>query len=498
LVTVNAENYLPDMHIGEIRRDAAPGVRGFLFQDLLAVEELIKEETEFVCSEFIEDICTVTDNDVRIIQAKYTPKTNLDIKAITRELYYQYIKLRRYGYSGDVIPVLGFHADAVTMPDEETVKQYLNLPAGQEKFQGNAAEIKAKVKECMEADTKKDRENNLFASFYEQEELRDFLRVFKMEEVGDSIGSYRKVLGEKLDTLLKTDCCPVEDTDDRQDLLIALATKLVQDRYNEPDQPAGNQELLKHRKVLRKDFFATLGKALAFEPSFNIVIRSFVDEAYCELVDEQLSPDNHKRLNCLYVSTNKWVENNLNSPSGVVQLLNTVSTDSKVPSDSDGPQNLRIALYICKERIMTFCHQVWKIKLNLSQDTFEECLLPEIGEYIAFAFQKHKDWSRRSIIMSSIGDSPRRKIQYVQKRVRAWNERPQKWYLRSADTRGFGDYSIDIARIAPEKLDVASISPERFAVECMECIGIDVGKWATNENCADNIFSEKCKYGGKT
>ncbi|AFQ45274.1 hypothetical protein [Desulfosporosinus meridiei] len=498
MVTEDAEIYLPDMHIGENRRDAAPGVRGFLFQDLLAVEELIKEETEYVCSEYIEDVCAVTNNGVRIIQAKYTPKTNLDIEAITRELYYQYIKLRQYGYSGDIIPVLSFHADVATKPDEEIAKQYLNLSEGHRRFQGTAAEIKLKVKECIQTGIKKERENNLFASFYELEDLRDFLRVYKMEEVGESISSYRKALGEKLDTLIKIDCCPVEDTDNRQDLLIALATKLVQDRYNEPDQPADNQELLKHRKVIREDFFAALGQALAFEQSFNFVIQSFVDEAYCELVDEQLSPDNHKRLNRLYVSTNEWVKNNLDRPCGVVQLLNTVSTDSKVPSESDRAQNLRNTLYICKDRIITFYHQIWKIKLNLRQETFEECLLPGIGEYIAFSFQNHKDWSRRSIIMSSIGDSPRRKIQNVQKRVRAWNERPQKWYLRSADTRGFGDYSIDVARIAPEELDVASISPDRFVVECMECIGIDEGEWAKNENCADSIFSKKCKYGGKS
>ena len=496
MATVDAENYLPDMHIGESRRDAAPGVRGFLFQDLLAIEELIKKETEFICSEYIEDVFAVTSNVVRIIQSKYTPKTDLSLKEITRELYYQYIKLRRYGYHGDIIPVLGFHADAVTVPDEATAKKYLNLPAGQKQFQGTAAEIKAKAIECIQSSTKKKREDSLFVSFYEQEELREFLGVYKMEEVKENIGRYRKALGVKLDNFFNTDCCPVEDTDDRQGLLIALAIKLVQDPYNEPDQPKDNQELLKHRKVQRKDFLAALGNALAFEPSFSIVIRSFVDEAYCELVDEQLSPDNHIRLNRLYASTNEWIKKNLESCSGVVQLLNTVSTALNVPSDSDGPQALRKALYICKERIMTFYRHVWKIKLDLSQDTFEECLLPEIREYISFSFQSQKDWSKRSIIMGSIGDCPKRKLQYVQKRVRAWNERPQKWYLRSTSIRGVGDYSIDVARIAPEKLDVTSISPDQFTVECMECIGIDEGEWATNENCVDNIFSEKCKYGG--
>lgn len=499
MATVDVENYLPDMYNGESRRDAAPGVRGFLFQDLLAVEELIREETEFICSEFIEDVCAVTSNGVRIIQSKYTPKTALDIEEITRELYYQYIKLRRYGYLGEIIPVLGFHADAVTVPDEETAKKYLNLPAGQKLFQGTAVEIKAKVKECIGAGTKQERENNLFASFYEPKELRSFLAVYQAKEVRENIGSYRKTLGAKLDAFFNTDCCPVENTDNRQEMLIALATKLIQDRYNEPNQPTDNQELLKHRKVQRKYFLAVLGRALASEPSFCTVIRSFVDEAYCELVDEQLSPDNRTRLNCLYASTNEWVENNMNSRSGVVQLLNTVNTDLNTPCVSDGQQALRQALYICKERIITFYKHVWKIKLDLGQDTFKECLLPEISEYVAFSFQNQKDWSKRSIIMGSLGDCPKKKVEYVQKRVRAWNERPQKWYLRSPIIRGVGDYSIDVTRIALQRLDVTSISPDQFAVECMECIGIDEGEWVINENCADNIFSEKCiKYGGQS
>lgn len=493
---MEVDNYLADMHIGESRRDAAPGIRGFLFQDLLVVEELIKEETEFICSEFIEDVCAVTSSSVRIIQSKYTPKTALNIEEITRELYYQYIKLRRYGYSGDIISVLGFHADEAAVPDEETVKKYLNLPAGQKQFQGTTAEIKVKVMECIQASTKEKREDRLFAFFYEPKELRSFLGVYQMKEVKENIGSYRKALGVKLDNLLNTVCCPVENVDDRQNLFIALATKLVQERYNEPNQLTDKHELLKYRKVQRKDFLAVLRQALASEPSFSIVIQSFVDEAYCELVDEPLSFDNRIRLNHLYASSYEWVKNNLDSRSGVIQLLNTVSTDMNVPNDSDGLQIQRKALYICKERIMTFYRHIWKIKLDLGQDTFEECLLHEIREYIAFSFQNQKDWSKRSIIMGSIGDCPKRKVQYVQTRVRAWNDRPQKWYLRSTNIRGVGDYSINVAHIAAKKLDVTSISQDRFVVECMECIGIDEGEWATMANCVDNIFSEKCKYGG--
>lgn len=498
LSIVDVENYLPDMHNGESKRDAAPGVRGFLFQDLVAVEELIKDKTEFICSEFIEDVCAATIEGIRIIQSKYTPKTDLDIKTITRELYYQYIKLRRYGYRGDIIPVLSYHADLAIIPDEETAKKYLSLPLGQKSFQGTATENKVKAMECTQKSTKKEREDSLFTTFHEPDELKKFLGVYQMEEVKENIGDFRKVLGVKLDALFDIDSCPVSDTDNRQGLLIALAIKLVQERYNEPIQPIDNQELLKHRKVQRKDFLDELKRSLASEPQFSTIIRNFVDETYCELADEQLSPDDLNRLDSLYFSTNEWIMVNMVNRTGVIQLLNTVNTDSNMPCISDRQEVLRQVLYICKERIKTFYKNVWKIKFNLSQDRFEECLLSEINEYIAFSFQYQNDWSMRSLIMGSIGDCPRKKIHYVQKRIRTWDEKPQKWYLRSHCLRGIGDYSIDVAHIAPEKLDITSISPDRFAVECMECIGIDEGEWATKEKCRDNIFSEKCKYGGES
>ncbi|SHN52099.1 hypothetical protein [Desulfitobacterium chlororespirans] len=497
MATVDLDSYLLNMHIGEGRRDAAAGVRGFLFQDLLAIEELIREETEYICSEFIEDVCSVTSNSVRIIQSKYTPKTDLDIKTITRELYYQYIKLKRYGYGGEIIPVLGFHADAKTKPDEEMAKQYLNLTEERREFQGTDDEIKEEVTRCIMAGTKEERENNLFKSFYQPEELSDFLRIYQMNEVSKNIGDYRKELGERLDESIRIECCPIENEDDRKDLLIALAVKLIQERYNEPDQPADNRELLKHRKVKRADFLAKLEDLLALEPSVSVVIQSFVDEAYCEFVDEPLTPHNRIRLNLLYASTNEWVKSNLESSDGVIQLLNTVSTDRNVPNGGDGASALRKELYICKEKIMTFYHNIWKIKLNLKQATFGECWLSEIREYIAFSFYDQKDCSERSIIMGSIGnDRPRKKIGYVQARVRAWRERPRKWYLRSNNIRGVGDYSIDTGNIAPLRLDVTLISPEQFTVECMECIGIDKGEWATEENCEEHIFSKQCKYGG--
>ena len=41
---------------GEEKRDASASIRGFVYQNLLAIEELIKEDTDRVFCEYIEDI----------------------------------------------------------------------------------------------------------------------------------------------------------------------------------------------------------------------------------------------------------------------------------------------------------------------------------------------------------------------------------------------------------------------------------------------------------
>ena len=49
-MTLTNEEVIGLMYKGEQNRDASSKVRGFLFQDLVAIDELLKDETEYICT----------------------------------------------------------------------------------------------------------------------------------------------------------------------------------------------------------------------------------------------------------------------------------------------------------------------------------------------------------------------------------------------------------------------------------------------------------------
>lgn len=49
-------------------RDASANLRGFLFQDLVAIEFLLEEDVQYVASEFLEDVdVAYNDGNFKVI-----------------------------------------------------------------------------------------------------------------------------------------------------------------------------------------------------------------------------------------------------------------------------------------------------------------------------------------------------------------------------------------------------------------------------------------------
>lgn len=72
---LHEEQILDNMFEGDSKRDASDKIRGFLFQDLVAIDSLLDDNTEYVCLEYLEDVDVFCkDGTAKIIQVKYSYK----------------------------------------------------------------------------------------------------------------------------------------------------------------------------------------------------------------------------------------------------------------------------------------------------------------------------------------------------------------------------------------------------------------------------------------
>ena len=97
IFNLDVKQKLENMYIGDRNRDASDKIRGFLFQDFVAINYLLDKETEHVCLEFLEDVDVFcSDGTLKFIQVKYYPKTNPAMKEIMTDLYYQYLRMEEF------------------------------------------------------------------------------------------------------------------------------------------------------------------------------------------------------------------------------------------------------------------------------------------------------------------------------------------------------------------------------------------------------------------
>ena len=53
-------------------------------------------------------------------------------------------------------------------------------------------------------------------------------------------------------------------------------------------------------------------------------------------------------------------------------------------------------------------------------------------------------------------------------------------------------FSTDIKNLDKEGYEVTATDPNKFAIECMECIDVDMDGWNKIEKCNECIFDHKC------
>ena len=115
----------------------------------------------------------------------------------------------------------------------------------------------------------------------------------------------------------------------------------------------------------------------------------------------------------------------------------------------------------------------------------------KVTDYICLNFPEDRHIDHCVILPEALSEF-RGVKRRIAERILALDSKPEKWYFSNRDIKnGENIYNYTTADV-DEKATVADLGKESFYIECMECIGIDEGKWGNREICGDCIFSMKC------
>lgn len=495
---------LNNMFEGDKNRDASDKVRGFLFQDLVAIDSLLEEDTECVCLEFLEDVDVFKNNGtMKIIQAKYYPKTKPKMKDIAADLYYQYLRVQELNIDLEALPQLFVHRkEIINKPNYEAMKSFINLK--RKKKPEALDDPYMWLKENIYILNKEGQKEQFFKERAYEESLSDFLIKFKIIKK-DNINKYLEIIGEKLFNELSEQNL-YNDEEQTKKIFIGLAISYIQKRYTieEPD--------FDKVKVERVEFINYMKVNIQTQSDKHLIayINSLVWEQYVDIIEEYSELDDKyvSLLNQIVKNTQEWLSKLLSTPEGQYQLLNTVSFknyDRTKDFLQFGESKRFTEIIACSTGLQSILFYLWKIildicreKENFSMDKDADMLNPQtyintsIKDYICLKFTN--DFAETSVLLPSVSsDQKERKYRSIGSRMDI--VRPQKWYM-SGFNRGRREYDYNVATIKDEEDDsVIDMKNDSYFIECMDCIKIDMGEWSSVEKCDECIFSKECKKG---
>lgn len=502
-------NLLSVMYEGDKNRDASDKIRGFLFQDYVTIMCLLQDHVECVCSEYLEDVDVFyEDGRFEFIQVKYYPKTyaKSKMKEISTDLYYQYLRLQMLQSTLQAVPKLYIHTESrVTKPTLEEMKTGKTIPP----LPPYDASLKAANwlrTNVYTLKTKDGQKNTLFSKMASDDSIKAFLGAYQISDKPD-INRYKNELMDELNRAYPN---PDKHGDVLRwkSILLGLAITCVQRRYTLDDTD------FKEICINKKDFDMYIKKATSTKTEQNIA--SYLVDVVCQeygvILDENKESFSELQaviLEQIFQNTVSWINEIGATVEGQYQLVNTFSTEDAdriadyKKRDIDGRL---VEIAQCFDNFKLFLDYLWKIMLNICQEKVhsvseifskKDLICPSyyintsVKEYVCLNFPDDK-FVRNSVILPPAGRKPdSTRLKFMARMVKL-SPKPRKWYFENDGQlygKSYYDYSVTNVNENPT---VADPEEDSFYIECMNCIGIDAGKWCIPETCSDCIFSEKC------
>ena len=509
-VLMNEEaDKLSIMYEGDKNRDAADKIRGFLFQDYITIRCLLQNQVKYVCSEYLEDVDVFfEDGTFEFIQVKYYPKTDPNVKKVSTDLYYQYLRLQMLQSTLKAKPSLYIHRNSkVEKPTLDKMQEYIgheNELLKSVTYPNTAVSAAWLRTNVYSTNKKEEQKKNLFAAMASEDSLKKFIARFNVVHQLD-INQYKK---ELMEVLARAYPNPDKGGDEEhwQLILLGLSISYIQRRYTLVN-PVFDQ-----LRVDKKEFDHYMTESVKTKTEQTIVsyLAGIVCEKYGEIINSNdLSDIQTHMLNTICQNTVRWINEIGKNVDGQYQLLNTYSMDDA--SKITGYRGISVddrLLYVaeCKQGFLVFLGYLWKIMLNICQkkvnneteisahfEIFDPLYYIDssVSDYVCLDFPEDK-YVNHSVILPQAGGNFKGVKRRIVERMVSVSPKPGKWFFENSKImRGKNYYNYNTANVS-ENPTVADLGEDSFYIECMDCIGIDDDEWSTQEDCNACVFSVKC------
>lgn len=502
IVTDSEIKILEEMYGGDAKRDASSKIRGFIFQDLLAIEYLLNDKVECICSEYLEDVdAFFYDGRLEIVQAKYYPNTSPKMGEIETDLYYQYLRLELLKSKFEVTPLLAIYREQdVSGLSFQELKGKINPP--QDRINVDFDKLEDWMETKVYVLDKSGQKKTLFTSLSSDSSIQKFVEVFKVEKK-KSLKEYQEDIENKLLAEFAGTFFHVGD-EKKKKILLGLAIECIQKRY----------KLVSHDfdviRINREKFCQEMKSTLqAFsDEHVSAYLKGIAAQVFREIAEENddMSEKQKNVLSRIFSNTLDWLGGIGGSVSGQLQILNTLSDmslENVLEYQNKDTLERLIAIAECYHPIRHFLKFFWKIiydiclekeEINFISDNRmmnpEEYISSEESRYICLSFPDK--YVKTSAILYADPGEPVGSRKRLCKRMIEF--KPKKWFLKGNKAGKF-DYDYSTAEIISGDL-VTDVGEKSFKIECLQCIKVDYGEWVYAEKCKDCIFSTTC-VGGK-
>lgn len=497
------------MYEGDQSRDASDKIRGFLFQDYVAIKCLLKNGVESICVEYLEDIDVFYEDGLfEFIQVKYYPKTAPKMKEIAADLYYQYLRLKMLGSDFKLKPSLYIYRDSdVKKPTFDEMKRYIGLKESLPKvvhYPTNEM-LKCWLRHEVYKSKKKDFQKNMLFSFMASEySLNDFIEKFYVDSQVDIIQYEEDLMSD----LIKAYPCPEETGEEKiwKNILLGLAIIYVQRRYVVKE---GSFEQIQMTKDEFNQYMSDSVKTMDNQTIAGYLM-GLVCERYREIMaNNDMSTLQLSILDLIYQNTLKWINELGKSVDGQYRLINTISIREAQEIDKYKEKSFRERMQCVVERrfvFMNFLGYFWKIMLDICQEKIHDKLDIEkhselydplnyiddsVINYICMNFPEDKYVDRCIIVPPAAGEFKRCRRKIVGRMINI-TPKPMKWFFQNSKIKKGKNYYKYSTNDVNENPSIADLGKDSFYIECMDCIGIDEDEWEIKEECKKCIFSLNC------